>query len=119
MDSDLAVTAPRFPGFPSRATSSPCPYVPEAVTTGFGSVRGPSRQVRSTAEGSAVGRRRLLTTGGSQRQPELSVEVVLLQGADAVLLGPPFGDAGGGGQRGGDGGEAGDAVGAGGEPDVG
>ena len=41
-DSDLAVIAPSRDASPSFATSAPCPYVPDAVTIGFGNVNPPS-----------------------------------------------------------------------------
>ena len=38
-DTDFAVTAPSSARSPRRATSAPCPNVPDAVTIGFGSVK--------------------------------------------------------------------------------
>ncbi len=48
-DSDFAVIAPSRHASPSFATSAPCPYVPDAVTIGFGNVNPPSLTSVSTS----------------------------------------------------------------------
>ena len=55
-DTDFAVTAPSRDGSPSRATSSPWPNVPDAVTIGFGSSSDPSVTRSTTGVTTADGR---------------------------------------------------------------
>src|SRR5437764_14737087 len=102
---DFAVTAPSTLGSPRRATSSPCPNVPDAVSTGLGSCSAPSSTRRSVIR--------------SDLEAELAVAVVLLERADGRLGGLPLHDAGRRRQRRRHGGDARDPPGGGGTADVG
>src|SRR5581483_3744674 len=115
--SDFVVTAPSRDGSHTRATSSPCPNVPDAATIGFGSSTGPMRTRMSTSRAFmrrssswCNDRRRMNDRGTSDLETELAVAVVLLQRADGRLLRRRLRDPGRGGERGGDRRDVRDAV---------
>ena len=92
-DTDLVVIAPSSRASPCRATSAPCPYVPDAVTIGFGSSSDPSVHLRSPRRTGVSRPISALVTpvrcrgGASDVEAELAVAVVLLQGAHLGLAG--------------------------------
>src|SRR4051812_28610805 len=129
----FVVTAPSCDGSHSRATSSPCPNVPDAATIGFGSTnepirtsvstvstaREPSRLILGRVRTVCVDWRRTKGRGAtSDLQAELAVVVVLLQRADPRRVRGALRDAGGRRQRRGDRRDARHLVASGGAADV-
>src|SRR5262245_66428690 len=93
-DTDFAVTAPSRAASPRRATSAPCPYVPDAVTIGFGSRNGPTETRVSTELASlVVGERPPATPVRGWRRPITPPAGAGRRGGTPGAPGPPARDA--------------------------